>query len=40
MLWKFYNLTTSDYGAEGDRETFALDRINPNMLTLRLGYHF
>lgn len=31
---------TSDYGAEGDRETFALDRINPNMLTLRLGYHF
>ena len=31
---------TSDYGAEGDRETFAFDRINPNMLTLRLGYHF
>lgn len=32
--------STSDYGAEGNRETFALDRINPNMLTLRLGYHF
>lgn len=31
---------TSDYGAEGDRGNFALDRINPNMLTLRFGYHF
>lgn len=32
--------STSDYGAEGDRARGSLDRINPNMLTLRLGYHF
>lgn len=32
--------STSDYGAEGDRAIVSFDRINPNMLTLRLGYHF
>lgn len=32
--------STSDYGAEGDRARGSLDRINPNMLILRLGYHF
>lgn len=32
--------STSDYGVEGDRVRGSLDRINPNMLTLRLGYHF
>lgn len=30
----------SDYGAQSERARGAFDRINPNMLTLRFGYHF